>query len=256
VSSDILYDLIIRDVISVNTIYSAERDGAVKKCRPRWAALLKWEGETEYVSGTRKLCSDASHVIVLPKGCSYGWKCIRAGHCSIIEFECEQTAEEIFSLHCADGERILRIFREMERKAAVRGRMYALESRQMLYELLQILLSQSSKAYVSAGKRENLLPALEYIAENYCRNIRNDELAALTPYSTVYFRRLFTELTGQSPIAYLHGLRIRKAKEMLKSDYGSITAIAQSLGYANIYEFSRTFKKHTGLSPTQYLKFG
>jgi len=41
---------------------------------------------------------------------------------------------------------------------------------------------------------------------------------------------------------------------MLKSDYGSISDIAVSLGYSNIYEFSRTFKKHTGLSPTEYLK--
>ena len=37
---------------------------------------------------------------------------------------------------------------------------------------------------------------------------------------------------------------IKKAKEMLKSDYGSISEIAESLGYLNIYDFSRIFKKH------------
>ena len=76
--------------------------------------LLKWEGETEYISGTKKLCSDAEHVIILPKGCSYEWMCVRAGHCSIIEFECEQSSAEIFSIRCADSERMLRIFRELE----------------------------------------------------------------------------------------------------------------------------------------------
>lgn len=57
-----------------------------------------------------------------------------------------------------------------------------------------------------------------------------------------------------SPITCVHTLRIKKAEEMLQSDFGSITDIAQSLGYLNIYDFSRTFKKYTGLSPTNYLK--
>ena len=57
---------------------------------------------------------------------------------------------------------------------------------------------------------------------------------------------------GTSPISYVHELRIKKAKEMLKSDYGSITDIAQSLGYLNIYDFSRTFKKYVGISPSKY----
>ncbi|MBO5199079.1 MAG: helix-turn-helix domain-containing protein [Lachnospiraceae bacterium] len=44
--------------------------------------------------------------------------------------------------------------------------------------------------------------------------------------SAFYFRKLFTEVLGTSPIAYVHELRIKKAKEMLKSDYGSITDAA------------------------------
>lgn len=49
-------------------------------------------------------------------------------------------------------------------------------------------------------------------------------------------------------------MRIKKAKEMLKSDYGSITGIAESLGYLNIYDFSRNFKNHVGISPSEYTK--
>ena len=88
----------------------------------------------------------------------------------------------------------------------------------------------------------------------YNKNIKNDVLANLCNLSTVYFRKLFTEIMGASPISYVHELRIKKAKEMLRSDYGNIKDIAESLGYLNIYDFSRTFKKYKGVSPREFCR--
>ncbi|MBQ8416169.1 MAG: helix-turn-helix transcriptional regulator, partial [Clostridia bacterium] len=81
-----------------------------------------------------------------------------------------------------------------------------------------------------------------------------DMLAELCGISTVYFRKLFTQSYGTSPISYMHAIRIKKAKEMLKSDFGTIGDLSLSLGYKSIYDFSRAFKRHTGVSPTQYKK--
>jgi AraC-like DNA-binding protein len=57
-----------------------------------------------------------------------------------------------------------------------------------------------------------------------------------------------------SPQAYIHTLRIRKAKELFHSDFGSISNVALSLGYSSIYDFSKTFKKYAGISPSKYVK--
>ena len=84
------------------------------------------------------------------------------------------------------------------------------------------------------------------------RNFYNDQLAQLAGMSTVYFRKLFTQVMGVSPIVYARQLRIEKAKQMLRSDYGSLSHVALSLGYANLYDFSRDFKKHTGIAPSKY----
>ncbi len=105
---------------------------------------------------------------------------------------------------------------------------------------------------MSSDKMAKLLPAVEYIHANYGANISNDSLAALTGLSTAYFRQLFKEAYGTSPIEYVKQLKIKKAKEMLRGDFGSITDIATSLGYMSIYDFSRDFKKHTGVSPSIY----
>ncbi len=53
---------------------------------------------------------------------------------------------------------------------------------------------------------------------------------------------------------YVKSLKIKKACEMLGGDFGSITDISVSLGYPNIYDFSRDFKTHTGISPLKYAK--
>ena len=59
-------------------------------------------------------------------------------------------------------------------------------------------------------------------------------------------------MIGESPIAYVKRLRIEKAKEMLGSDYGTLSDIASILGYASLYDFSRDFKKQTGIPPSKY----
>ena len=52
---------------------------------------------------------------------------------------------------------------------------------------------------------------------------------------------------------YLHMLRMKKAAEMLKTDYDSIDSISISVGYNSIYHFSKMFKKHFGISPSKYV---
>ena len=86
----------------------------------------------------------------------------------------------------------------------------------------------------------------EYISRNYHKNITNEELASLTGLSAVYFRKLFTDVMGISPIAYVHEIRIRKAKGMLKSDYGILSDLAQTLGYSGLLTFRGTSKNIPG----------
>ena len=104
----------------------------------------------------------------------------------------------------------------------------------------------------SIYKQQKIQTAIDYISQHLGERITNDILAQVAGMSTVYFRKTFTEATGTSPIVYAKLLRIEKAKEMLKSDYGTLTDVAQLLGYTNLYDFSRDFKKHTGIAPSKY----
>ena len=251
---DILSDLIITKIHSATTMYTEKNTKAKRTNRPSWAIVIKYEGETVYMSKGKSYLSDIQNLVILPKGCSYEWCCTHSGHYSIIEFESELVCDDIFSFSVNSSEKILKLFKELEYKRTLKKPMYQIESIRDTYSILLTLTQTMSKKYLPTEKRSKISPALDYIAKNYNMDITNEDLARLTGLSTVYFRKLFTEVLGISPIKYVHELRIKKAKEMLKSDYSSISNIAQSLGYLNIYDFSRAFKKYVGISPSKYEK--
>lgn len=235
-------------------MYNKENVENRRNNRERWAIILKYEGETVYFSRGKQYLSNANNIVILPKGVSYKWRCTRSGHYSVIEFDSESESEEILSFSLKSSEKILKLFKNLELKRMQDKENSGLESMKDLYTVLSMLAAVEPKKYQPTEKHQKLATALEYMTQNYNIKIRNDELAALTGVSTVYFRKLFTEVMGQSPIDYIQSLRIQKAKEMLQSDYGSITDVASALGYQSIYDFSRAFKKRVGMSPIQYKK--
>ena len=253
-NTELLSNLIITKVYSVSTLYTPEKTKLKRNDRERWAVVIKYEGETVYTSGGKRFLSDLHHVVVLPKGCVYEWECTEAGHFSIIEFESPLVYGEPISIPVRHGERIRRLFRDLEYKRNLQRPMLFPESIRDVYGILLAASVEESVGYTASDRQRRLLPALEYISRRYAEPITNDRLAALTGMSTVYFRKLFTAVMGVSPISYVKQLRIEKAKEMLESDFGTLTDVAQSLGYGSLYDFSRDFKKHVGVAPSVYAK--
>lgn len=251
-SYNILSNLVITKIRSVSTLYNPGNTKGKRKDRKCWAILIKYEGETVYTYNEKKLLSDAYHLVALPKGCSYEWECTKSGHLYTIEFECDATYPEPIGISVKNSDKILKMFKELEYKRNLQTPTTEIESIRDTYSILIALTKSAPKQYVPNEKQKKIAPALEYISQNYNKSITNDELASVAGLSTVYFRKLFTDVCGVSPITYAHNLRIEKAKEMLKSDYGVLSDVAISLGYSSIYDFSRDFKNHVGVSPSKY----
>ena len=251
-SVDILSNMVITRIHSATAMYTSGGTRIKRSERSCWAIVHKFEGETVYVSGQKRYVSDRAHLVILPRGCAYEWTCTRSGHYFIIEFESDSSHTEPLSFFTEESERIHTLCRALEQKRLSKHPLRDLESIRDTYSILLLLLEENNKKYLSGEKKQKLLPALDYMTKHYNQPLSNDMLADLAGISTVYFRKLFTQLYGVPPISYMHALRIKKAKEMLKSDFGSIGDLALTLGYKSIYDFSRAFKRHTGLSPSEY----
>lgn len=254
VQTDFLSDMIISRICSAGVMYNDSKANSKRKNRPVWALVIKYEGETVYTSNGRQYVSDINNIALLPKGSSYDWCCTKSGHFAIVEFECQKTCNDIFTFNVKNGEMYLDTVKKTEINRSLKRPGYKLDELRDLYGLISSLLKSSEQKYLPSEKEKKIMPAIEYIAANYDKNISNDELAHLTGLSTVYFRKLFKQVTGTPPINYIQKLKMRKAKEMLKSDYSSIADIACSLGYNNVYEFSKSFKNYVGVSPSMYAK--
>lgn len=94
----------------------------------------------------------------------------------------------------------------------------------------------------------------EYLAEHYAERITLELLAASQNISISQLKRIFKEHTGDSVITYLTALRIKEAKRLVQESSLNFSQIAVAVGYDNIYYFSSVFKKHTGMTLTEYSK--
>ena len=124
--------------------------------------------------------------------------------------------------------------------------------------LFYILLAEIGSAYHA---KHNILSKYKVIAngihalENTSVNdIKINELAKLCNVSTIYFRKLFKEYAGVSPMEYKLNALLAQAKQQLLYSDKPIGEIAENLGFSSATYFCRIFKKKTGLTPMQYIK--
>lgn len=100
----------------------------------------------------------------------------------------------------------------------------------------------------------NLQHALNYIGANFTKKISINDIAKEINLSQFYFIRIFKQAVGATPTQYINSLRCNKAKQMLKNKKHSINEIAVQCGFENASYFSKTFKKYTGMLPSDYSK--
>ncbi|MBD2844859.1 helix-turn-helix domain-containing protein [Paenibacillus sp. IB182496] len=94
--------------------------------------------------------------------------------------------------------------------------------------------------------------AARYMDEHYAEPITAEALAARLNCSPRTLQRLFGKRLALGPIDYLMQLRIDRAKTLLQSTRAPLKAIAEAVGYADSYYFSRLFKRYAGVSPSEY----
>lgn len=99
---------------------------------------------------------------------------------------------------------------------------------------------------------QKLLPVLEYIDDNYGKDLTLDQISSEFGLNPSYFSRMFKKAIGSGFTEYLNFVRICKSEKLLKNTDMSILNIALEVGFSSVSYFNRIFKKIKNCTPTVY----
>ena len=100
-----------------------------------------------------------------------------------------------------------------------------------------------------APPRDAVSVALDRIHTEYMNPLTVGELARQVGLDRSWFSSRFKARTGLSPGQYLLSFRLELAAELMQNHGQSVKCAANSVGYEDLYHFSRMFRRHFGLSP-------
>lgn len=246
-------DFDISKIIVVLQIPAGNSD-AVHLNRPSHGLAIHLEGRKIYrFEGRKPIVVQKNDIIYMPKGSNYVVEVEKLGACFAINFDFSQSKSfEPFVFHTKNSLRFIEAFKRAARVWQTKQPGYLSACKAELYGLLSAM-EKEFYTYIS-GKNQTLIsPAVEYIHENYTtENISIAKISEMCGITPEYFRSLFKNAFGCSPVKYINELKITRAKDILDTGLYSVSDAATLSGFSDPAHFSRKFKESVGISPSKY----
>lgn len=115
------------------------------------------------------------------------------------------------------------------------------------YDILTLLSRKQKRK--DRKKFQVIERGIAYMEEDLSQECSIGEVARSCNVSEIYFRRLFKEYSGLSPMEYRLKRRIERAKNYLAYEDISVAEIAERLGFVDAAYFCKQFKAYTGVTP-------
>ena len=218
------------------------------------------EGQADVYCDAHAFTVRKGEIVVFPSGCLHAVAaedalyeclivdrglCLSAGvDTGMLHFKDHITDETLVSLYNSVANEVGR-GEPKYRTLAVRGAVLSL----MAYLCRQYAVRKEEKSRTDLGIEK----AIRYIKEHLSEIITIDRLASLAGFSKYYFVREFKRVTSYTVVAYVNLARIERSKELLARGEMTVGEIAVVCGYHNLSYFSKTFRAHTGLTPSEYV---
>jgi AraC-like DNA-binding protein len=105
---------------------------------------------------------------------------------------------------------------------------------------------------VRDAQRERMKRVADYAEAHLYGQITLSELSSVSGLSLPHFMRVFRAEFGMPPYRWIMGRKIERAKEIMRTKPMSLTDIAHLLEFSSLQHFSAAFRKHCGMSPSQF----
>ncbi|NLK68856.1 MAG: AraC family transcriptional regulator [Clostridiaceae bacterium] len=158
--------------------------------------------------------------------------------------------------HIGIREDIITLFQEMTAIWLLRDTCYKLKSRatfmMILAKCYQAIFTNNISNDNVTNKRIRMI--LQHVLDHYYEPLSVKEMAKMTNLSPLYFGTLFKQETGLTFRQYLTNIRINQAENLLSSGMYNVSEAAAECGFSDVFYFSKVFKEHRGISPSEVIK--
>ena len=238
--------------------HPAKRD-KYKGCLPTYELMLYVEGESTISFQGEKYKMEADRLLYLPKGLDnpdYSLSVQKDVTLYNIYFDTDiPLPDHPMQFTLKTGE-IKQLYEKLHRTWAGKNENYYYKSIRYAYKIFELLRHQQL-ALPQPNNDARLQASEAYMTAHYCdKNFDYAELTRLSGLSYSYFKKLFIQKFGVSPVRQVNRMRIEKACELLETGSYSVGKIAELCGFENTYYFSTVFKNHIGVSPKNYITKG
>ena len=116
------------------------------------------------------------------------------------------------------------------------------------------ILAVLADTYERSTLNAHVQKAMEYIDNHITEPLSLEDVAAMLHLTREYTAALFKRETGMTVTQYINNRKLSRASDLIREEGNDLAEIAKSLGYKNYTYFSSIFKKHFGVSPSQFRK--
>lgn len=137
---------------------------------------------------------------------------------------------------------------------------YELELKSLLFKYIAVLYkaglvdTSNGTSAIPTETINKIKQLLNYINDNYTREISVPELAEVCRFSEYHFMRFFKKHIGTSCIQYINNYRLEKSTELLCTTDMTIMEIAFEVGFDNLSYFNKLFKRKYNMTPKEFRK--
>ena len=246
-------------IFEVTLATSCIEDGAnypVKNDNRRQSGFVYTvEGTEIYRYRDKTIRVEPGSVLYMPKGEKYTIELEKGEKNVAIVIDCEVMSENIGRPFCVNMHKasdIKSLFLECEKTWMRNKPDSKAQCKSIFYKIVSSVIKQEVY-YSSTQNYKKISPAVDYLHAHYLEeDFRIDTLFAIADVSPRYFETLFFNEFKMTPKEYVTSLKIKLAKQLLKSEKYSVGDIAMQLGYCDAYHFSKMFKSKTGYTPREY----
>ncbi|PHV71687.1 hypothetical protein CS063_03750 [Sporanaerobium hydrogeniformans] len=154
-----------------------------------------------------------------------------------------------------DEQFIAPYFKELYYTSKQQGVSRRIKERALFLEIISYIMQYrlTDHGVIKQHRHQSTISAaIDYMYTHYSEELTTYQLAQVIHLSPKYFGSLFLKITGKTVQTYLCEIRIEQAKKQLIETPYSIEQIALSVGFKDVFYFTKCFTKKEGISPGKY----